>query len=1188
MDETGARTQATGDEAKAPPAAAFNLLEALRTVCLQAHDVLDWKVSLLLLNDEATGLSCLVSAAGLPDELTEILMGAGVGATEEIYEWLQEHRRVGQSYVLERLGAGSPFSLEELAGGYHEGANAEAQAVVVPIEVRGLLIGVLCVYDVDGDGPVPAGRLSMLQLIAGNVAALIDQANSAERANRRFESGQLLGRLASRIQKLTSTEEIFDITVRDLREHLAVDSCCIASPENGDLRIQHRADRDGLDMPLPELLRGLTHDLNDAHDEGHLILVHGPSEYARTMLLAPLVSREQIHEVLLVASIHEARRWQPYEQELVRALADQLGVAVAEARAQVAADLAELRYRDVVDSSTDSIFIVDLDGTFLLANPALAELLGREAGAFEGTSLYAAVTKETGARLMELIGRAVADGTVETVVRVEIGGRTRELEGRFSVVLDEAGNPTGVRAMLQDVTEKEAARRDLTSLLQASQALAQANDLNSALSGILEVAETAVACQSCAILLAEEGGTYLRVAAQRGYPSDVASVQLPVSGPSLASGVFRQRQHAYVPVLTGDLHHLSLRERSASALVAPLQLRDDIFGVLMLEADREYAFGERETKLAIGLAHEAAVAIHRTRLFDRVALGKREWEATFDAMVDSVFLLDRDGRVVRANRQAARVFEISPSHLKGAKCCRLFCGLIGSQCATQQVVTTGIPLTQEARGPTGPSVLTVSPIRNRTGVTTGAVAIVRELPVAAGGVRPADELDARVGSALAMSPQAIVVLDGNHSIYWANRAAERLLGTGMGLLMDFTTLFAERERTRLIAALDRALAGEPQVVEVQVGDAREVSLSISAHLGDTGQQTVLVLVRDSSAEHITAQQLSQQERSRTVAQLAHGISRTLTAAIARASLCGGADASTALEDLVEACAPLVRDLDHVGRTRPDRLYEPLELNRIIESAVEATRGRWQTEARSRKVDYKVEFEPCRSARALGSPAELRGVFVELIENALDAQPSGGEVEIKTIEKRGLVGVQIRDSGPGMSEEVRLRAFDPWFTTKQDHAGLGLARVFGTITRHGGRISMRSAPGEGTSYQIVLPAHDDQQRDGKVVVVGAADPALRLHLLDVLEQAGIDAIQAFEPSDAVWAMELRGVRALIVDAGAFKQHGERLVAVCKALPAEAQCLIMGDDLPEGTRHAVAAPNVRIVGPGILPKVVELLG
>lgn len=101
--------------------------------------------------------------------------------------------------------------------------------------------------------------------------------------------------------------------------------------------------------------------------------------------------------------------------------------------------------------------------------------------------------------------------------------------------------------------------------------------------------------------------------------------------------------------------------------------------------------------------------------------------------------------------------------------------------------------------------------------------------------------------------------------------------------------------------------------------------------------------------------------------------------------------------------------------------------------------------------------------------KMHTVFGNIIENALDAMPGGGQLRIITTENQGRVFVILEDTGLGVNEQVRQRIFEPFVTTKPDGVGLGLTVCKRIIGSHGGKIKLRSYAGKGTAVCIDIPA-----------------------------------------------------------------------------------------------------------------------
>ena len=210
--------------------------------------------------------------------------------------------------------------------------------------------------------------------------------------------------------------------------------------------------------------------------------------------------------------------------------------------------------------------------------------------------------------------------------------------------------------------------------------------------------------------------------------------------------------------------------------------------------------------------------------------------------------------------------------------------------------------------------------------------------------------------------------------------------------------------------------------------------------------------------------------------------------------------------------------------RPDdggEVRVTVQLCNLIEQAIALTAPRWLDEARARGQAIEMRRDFGEPPPVEGDPAELREMLTNLIFNAVDAQPEGGgTVTLRAHAADGgkSVCLEVADNGAGMSEEVRRRCLEPFFTTKGEAGtGLGLSAVYGIIQRHGGGIDIESEPGRGTRFVISLPAAG---RDGASVLPPGAtesaettaesspagpDPARTLRILVVDDQPVIRSL-----------------------------------------------------------------------------------
>jgi signal transduction histidine kinase len=165
--------------------------------------------------------------------------------------------------------------------------------------------------------------------------------------------------------------------------------------------------------------------------------------------------------------------------------------------------------------------------------------------------------------------------------------------------------------------------------------------------------------------------------------------------------------------------------------------------------------------------------------------------------------------------------------------------------------------------------------------------------------------------------------------------------------------------------------------------------------------------------------------------------------------------------------------------------EPVDLRRVVEEAVLLSSPALQL----RKIQVKLNFaKDC--PKIYGDGGYLQQVFLNLINNSMDAMPRGGELRIETRWAQGPareVRVRFADNGAGMPPDTMAHVFDPMFTTKRmgTGTGLGLAICDQIIRQHGGSIHVESSLGQGTTFTLVLPIDGREKAEVVAVAAGSA-------------------------------------------------------------------------------------------------------
>src|SRR5438552_6274636 len=242
-------------------------------------------------------------------------------------------------------------------------------------------------------------------------------------------------------------------------------------------------------------------------------------------------------------------------------------------------------------------------------------------------------------------------------------------------------------------------------------------------------------------------------------------------------------------------------------------------------------------------------------------------------------------------------------------------------------------------------------------------------------------------------------------------------------------------------------------------------------------------------------------------------------------------------------AEVVRRVLRFSRVQPVSRTVPVDLNQLAQEVLELTRPRWHNEALLRQIRVDTALDLGAIRPVAGELAPLREVLMNLLLNGIDAMPDGGRLILKTWMTGPDVHCSVSDTGAGMSEEVRHRALDPFFTTKGPKStGLGLSVTYGIVQRHNGKLEIESTPGRGTTVTITLPAMGTTMPAPPAspalvtpsqlrVLIVDDEPEVRSALADMLGIAGHTAFQAAGGREALaWLEAGQPVDLVLTDMG----------------------------------------------------------
>ena len=260
----------------------------------------------------------------------------------------------------------------------------------------------------------------------------------------------------------------------------------------------------------------------------------------------------------------------------------------------------------------------------------------------------------------------------------------------------------------------------------------------------------------------------------------------------------------------------------------------------------------------------------------------------------------------------------------------------------------------------------------------------------------------------------------------------------------------------------------------------------------------------------TQRQVLQQERLRAMGQMASGIAHDFNNSLS--PILGFAELLLRRPDLpretaqnyvqlintaAHDAASVIRRLRELYRERGDSAAEgPVDLGPCIDEVVTLTQPRWKNEALGQGIAIRVDTDVAHVPLILGDAAGIREMLANLIFNAVDAMPEGGTITVRARSEGSHVRLEVSDTGTGMSDEVRQRCLEPFFSTKgQRGAGLGLSLVHTTIERHGGTLMIESEPGRGSTFVVRIPVPHKPAASGADVASPEAPPSLRILVVE---------------------------------------------------------------------------------------------
>ena len=484
-------------------------------------------------------------------------------------------------------------------------------------------------------------------------------------------------------------------------------------------------------------------------------------------------------------------------------------------------------------------------------------------------------------------------------------------------------------------------------------------------------------------------------------------------------------------------------------------------------------------------------------------------------------------------------------------------------------------------------------------------------------------------------PVGLFRADGAGTILDANSEFLRIVGAGAPADVPASVFSlwldpAEAEAARRICHGGTALHQHRARWRRIDGAEVWVSLTTAHEERGEGAEGPGLDVWEGAVEDVTEQVVAQRERERLeerlgerqkievigalAAGIAHDFNNLLTgikgyAALAEADLPAGSPTRADVRRVIEyadRAAEVTKQLLTFSRRQPSRM-QVLDLAAVLETACALVRPLLGERVRTR---FEVVGAP---VRVRGDENQLTQALMNLLINARDAMPEGGEVRVLVRRDRDGAIVEVCDEGVGMDEQLRARATEPFFTSKDDGSGtgLGLSIVAGIVRRHGGGLEIDSEPGAGTTVRVQLPLAQapvaaaapgaatavlaPPGRGEKILVV-EDEAAVRRWIVRALRAAGYEPLEAEGVRAAEEAARAHAAEVRLVISDVVLRDGDGLAVEerVRSLAGEVRLLLMSgypDEVisaAELARREIAFLAKPFSPAELLTKVRQLLG
>lgn len=573
--------------------------------------------------------------------------------------------------------------------------------------------------------------------------------------------------------------------------------------------------------------------------------------------------------------------------------------------------------------------------------------------------------------------------------------------------------------MSNELEELKARYARLDLLYQVGNVIHSTLDPQEALQLILDQAVRVMRASSGSVVLINPTSGFLEIHASMGLPHNAAKLKLRV-GEGITGWVARKGQ----PVRSGDVaqdpRYIKLQDNVRSELAVPLVVNGEVRGVLNVDSDRHDAFSATDQELLVALSLSAAKVIHNTWLYEQLRLKARLFETLtrVGQTINSALNLDDALRVI--TREACLMMQ--------AKMCSLtMLDETREWLELRADFGAGAAYTQKPRISAAESLL--------------GIVVRRRKPLQVENVQTSSRYH---NPSLARSEGLVALL--SVPLIFAGEAIGAL-SVYSGLPYKFSD-----EEIRILSAL-----AELSAIAIEKARLYERVVDVEEQLRQNEKLSALGLLAAEVAHEI-------RNPLTVMKMLYHSLDLKFPNTDPRSK-----DAQILGEKIEHLNKIVDQILTFARTTEPD--FSPVNLNELIEELGLLVRHK----LRNQNIHFVHKLDP-QLPSVMADATQLEQAFLNLILNAAEAMPASGTLTVISRKlpaddggKHTHVAVEFKDTGEGMTEEQRRRAFTSVLsTTKAKGTGLGLAIVGRVVETHRGELKIKSRRGHGTTISVILP------------------------------------------------------------------------------------------------------------------------